>query len=182
ISEHVLYGMNPKKIHEVERLAWMIAQLARSREIRQIVDLGSGQGYLSRSLAYQYGLDVLAMDADNVQTCGAQRYQAQAERHGIHSNTADASDDAIASTARGRLIHATHLVTERSLNELLQAIHKEDSDHWRGEGDASEGSAQPWLLCGLHTCGDLGASSLRLFVESDARILVNVGCCYNLLT
>lgn len=39
------------------------------------------------------------------------------------------------------------------------------------------------MLAGLHTCGNLAASSIRLFVENpDIRCLVNVGCCYNLIT
>ncbi|KAI8058590.1 methyltransferase domain-containing protein [Syncephalis plumigaleata] len=171
IKEQILYGMNPKKVHEVERLAWIIAELAKAKEIKQIVDLGSGQGYLSRSLAYQYGLNVLAVDADNVQTCGARRYQAQTERHG-----------------KGQLIHATHLVTEKSLDKLLAAIHHNDDESTgttskkSSNDDTQDVASLSWLLCGLHTCGDLGASSLRLFTEGDAHALVNVGCCYNLLS
>ena len=36
-----------------------------------------------------------------------------------------------------------------------------------------------YILVGLHTCGDLSATMLRLFVESDIFVgLVSVGCCY----
>ncbi|VVC93418.1 unnamed protein product, partial [Leptidea sinapis] len=39
------------------------------------------------------------------------------------------------------------------------------------------------LLTGLHTCGDLGPSCLRLFTVSPAvRVLFNVPCCYHLLS
>lgn len=42
---------------------------------------------------------------------------------------------------------------------------------------------EPCLLVGLHTCGDLAATSARIAAEVDAvRGLVNVGCCYNLLS
>ncbi|RKP04623.1 methyltransferase domain-containing protein, partial [Thamnocephalis sphaerospora] len=202
----------------VERLAWLIAELARAHGTRQVVDLGSGQGYLSRALAYQHGLDVLAVDADDVQTCGAQRYQRQTERHArrvedrapeqsqaYQPNVAPQGDSVAGEgegnmPARGVLVHATHRVTERSLDELLAALHAK-ADHGTAgvsteadeppSGDASASAPArddhrsgrvPWLLCGLHTCGDLAPSSLRLFVESDAHLLVNVGCCYNLLT
>lgn len=39
------------------------------------------------------------------------------------------------------------------------------------------------MLVGLHTCGNLAASSLRMFINSprDVTCLVNVGCCYHLL-
>jgi hypothetical protein len=38
------------------------------------------------------------------------------------------------------------------------------------------------LLTGLHTCGGLGSSIVRLFVNSkDAKVLCNVACCYHLM-
>lgn len=39
------------------------------------------------------------------------------------------------------------------------------------------------LLVGLHTCGNLAASCLELFVANRNRIksIVNIGCCYHLL-
>jgi hypothetical protein len=40
-----------------------------------------------------------------------------------------------------------------------------------------------YMLGGLHACGDLTSNTLRLFVKkSAARVLCNVGCCYNHLT
>ena len=40
----------------------------------------------------------------------------------------------------------------------------------------------PFLLTGLHTCGNLGASMVRLFASSaDVGMLCNVACCYHLL-
>ncbi len=38
------------------------------------------------------------------------------------------------------------------------------------------------ILIGLHTCGNLASLSIRMFLESKARALVNVGCCYQALT
>lgn len=41
---------------------------------------------------------------------------------------------------------------------------------------------QQLMLTGLHTCGNLAPSILRIFVANpDTRVLCNVGCCYNLL-
>ena len=39
------------------------------------------------------------------------------------------------------------------------------------------------MLTGLHTCGNLAASVLQLFVNNPlpVRVLCNVGCCYHLL-
>ncbi|KAI9594792.1 methyltransferase domain-containing protein [Syncephalis fuscata] len=179
VEEQLLYGVNPKKVHEIERLAWIIDELSQLHKIDQIVDLGAGQGYLSRSLTYQYGLNVLAVDADDVQTCGAQRYQKQTEKHG--SKKSEPQDTK--QSNRGQLVHVTHLVTEKSLAELLKAIQTNIYGVTASDQPTDTNlDSLSWLLCGLHTCGDLGPSSLRLFTESDANILVNVGCCYNLLT
>ena len=52
----------------------------------------------------------------------------------------------------------------------------------------TDSGTEQWLVCdtalivGLHTCGDLGPSSLRLFRQSTAKALVSVGCCYHWLT
>ena len=42
---------------------------------------------------------------------------------------------------------------------------------------------QPCILIGLHTCGDLASTSLKLFATQDnIRGIINVGCCYQHLT
>ena len=44
-------------------------------------------------------------------------------------------------------------------------------------------SKQVVVLAGLHTCGDLSATMLRMFSLSSKIVgLVNVGCCYMKLT
>lgn len=46
-----------------------------------------------------------------------------------------------------------------------------------------EGNHTDVLLIGLHTCGNLGASCLELFINNRNRIksIINIGCCYHLL-
>ncbi len=44
-------------------------------------------------------------------------------------------------------------------------------------------SEQPFCLVGLHTCGDLCSTALRLFAGNPrARALSVVGCCYHHIT
>ena len=44
-------------------------------------------------------------------------------------------------------------------------------------------SGQGVIVVGLHTCGDLAPTTLKLFYESETvKGLVSVGCCYNLMT
>lgn len=38
-------------------------------------------------------------------------------------------------------------------------------------------------MVGLHTCGDLAPSTLRLFTaKSEIKAVCSVGCCYHLLS
>ncbi|XP_038073426.1 methyltransferase-like protein 25 isoform X2 [Patiria miniata] len=53
----------------------------------------------------------------------------------------------------------------------------------RNSEEAEQENEVPFMLIGLHTCGDLAPSTLRLFVHNDtARVLLNVGCCYQKLS
>ena len=50
------------------------------------------------------------------------------------------------------------------------------------EAGASGDQGGTVLISGLHTCGNLAASTLQLFCSSDvATVACNVGCCYHLL-
>lgn len=72
--------MSPKKLHEVEILSGLIASYAKEHEIGSVIDLGAGQGYLSRVLAFQHQLCVLGVDSNTIQTCGAQTTQKRTEK------------------------------------------------------------------------------------------------------
>ncbi|KAF8938744.1 Methyltransferase-like protein 25 [Dissophora ornata] len=77
---HLIPGMSPKKLHEVEILSGLIASHAKDHAIGSVIDLGAGQGYLSRVLAFQHHLCVLGVDSDTIQTCGAQTTQKRTEK------------------------------------------------------------------------------------------------------
>lgn len=53
-----------------------------------------------------------------------------------------------------------------------------------GNEGAEEGAKKgTFILTGLHTCGDLAATMLRVFVQSKKAVgLASVGCCYMKLT
>ncbi|KAF9909264.1 hypothetical protein EC991_008901 [Linnemannia zychae] len=77
---HLTPGMSPKKLHEVEILSGLMASTAKEHSIRSVIDLGAGQGYLSRVLAFQHQLCVLGVDSNTIQTCGAQTTQKRTEK------------------------------------------------------------------------------------------------------
>ena len=55
--------VKPKKQHEIARLGCLVKSVSESRKIRQIVDVGSGVGHLSRLLAYAHDLKTVSIDA-----------------------------------------------------------------------------------------------------------------------
>ncbi|XP_066984565.1 probable methyltransferase-like protein 25 isoform X2 [Macrobrachium rosenbergii] len=63
--------MSKKKTHEVETMSRVISRLAKGCGVDWIVDLGSGKGYLSTSLALQYNLNVIAIDSSEENTSNA---------------------------------------------------------------------------------------------------------------
>ncbi|KAM8740519.1 putative methyltransferase-like protein 25 [Acanthopagrus schlegelii] len=64
--------MNSKKSHEVQSMSEVVARLADCCGVKQVIDVGSGKGYLSSFLSLQYGLRVYGIDSSSTNTLGAQ--------------------------------------------------------------------------------------------------------------
>ena len=62
-----------KKLHEVDRMAATVAHLAGEKGVTQVIDMGSGKGYLSSMLALHHGLDVMAVEANETNNHGAKK-------------------------------------------------------------------------------------------------------------
>lgn len=136
-------------------MAALVGKYAAAHQVPTVVDLGSGQGYLSRLLAFQHGLNVLGVDGDPAQSAGAYRIDAQFSKRSTR--------------VPGDLRHSTLLISPSTLPQLQKSIVE-----FNGEKD--------WLLCGLHTCGPLAYTTIDLFFKTSAKCLVTVACCYNRLT
>ncbi|KAI8984618.1 methyltransferase domain-containing protein [Mycotypha africana] len=169
LDKRITPGMTSKKIHEVERMAPVIKELAAEHKVASIVDLGAGQGYLSRALAFKTNLKVLAVDSSAIQTCGAKRF-----------------DEKVAKFLKKQdkilqLHHVTELITPDNASSVLS---KWDNDHHlQQKEDGKKETTEKWLLTGLHTCGDLASMMLTLFAtHQEMTCFVNVGCCYHFLT
>ncbi|KAH9480556.1 hypothetical protein JR316_0007156 [Psilocybe cubensis] len=156
-------GMSPKKAHEVSRMASYILRLVRhlDQHALHIVDIGAGQGYLTRALkAYLPHAHILALDADNEQTLGAQRWE---NRVLLNANPS-----------------IDHKVIFISPESLLKAL-----DDWVGPRP----NPVPVLFVALHACGSLTPDILRAYIHATHNPntnwrtagLVAVGCCYNLM-
>ncbi|XP_028305946.1 putative methyltransferase-like protein 25 isoform X1 [Gouania willdenowi] len=64
--------MNSKKSHEVQSMSEVVACLAQHCRVKQVIDVGSGKGYLSSFLSLQHGLQVYGVDSSSTNTHGAQ--------------------------------------------------------------------------------------------------------------
>lgn len=73
--------MNTKKSHEVEVMSEIVACFAKYCDIQQVIDVGSGKGYLSSYLSMQYGLSVYGIDSSTTNTIGANERNRKLERY-----------------------------------------------------------------------------------------------------
>lgn len=73
--------MNTKKSHEVEVMSEIVACFAKYCNIQQVIDVGSGKGYLSSYLSMQYGLSVYGIDSSTTNTIGANERNRKLERY-----------------------------------------------------------------------------------------------------
>ncbi|CAG8522304.1 844_t:CDS:2 [Funneliformis caledonium] len=208
IDKRILPGMNEKKLHEVKILSNLIASLAKENKINSIIDLGAGQGYLSRVLAYTHNLCVCAIDASNVQTCGAQKYQFRTEKS-LGFLRKDKNEEE--RKRNGCLNHVTQHVTSETLTSLITEWNKGSNKHIEANENTGyvrdveaatnakdvkekdlevetcsnkqvEQDDDNYLICGLHSCGQLSSTMLDLFIKNEKiKCVTNVGCCYHLL-
>ncbi|XP_062373738.1 methyltransferase-like protein 25 [Sardina pilchardus] len=73
--------MNCKKAHEVQAMSEVVALLAQHCRVKQVIDVGSGKGYLSTHLSMLYGLQVFGIDSSSTNTHGAQERSRKLKRH-----------------------------------------------------------------------------------------------------
>lgn len=213
-------GMSPKKSHEVRRLSTYIRGLCESSSAPQIhpeisrndtpfvVDVGAGQGYLARELAFPSTVSarpmhVLALESDMNQIDGANR------RGTLSGGDSESCRLPIAdggTCERGSITYRNSLVSRDSLAQEIESWivpfpcnTRQLVDHIPS-GHNSRTRTYPLIITGLHACGSLTPTVLRSFISlADSRVarlgshssniqwepsalkLALVGCCYNLM-
>ncbi|KFO90381.1 Methyltransferase-like 25, partial [Buceros rhinoceros silvestris] len=73
--------MNNKKSHEVQVMSELVGNIANYCGIMQVIDIGSGKGYLSSFLSMQYNLKVYGIDSSNTNTNGAHERNRKLKKH-----------------------------------------------------------------------------------------------------
>jgi len=149
--------VGPKKEHEICHLAPIIAATYARTDCRKIYDFGSGQGHLSRRLSVVYDLpNVMGVERNTQFTKRAEKFDNETQQ----------------TLKNYKLFFPKHanknINTKLKSNHIVDEVCSDDSDV---------------LLTGLHACGDLSSTMVRIFCE-DHRIksLVSVACCYHRLT
>ncbi|XP_068585972.1 methyltransferase-like protein 25B [Cebidichthys violaceus] len=69
--------VKPKKQHEIRKLGSLVKQLCDQTDCNKVVDVGSGQGHLTRFLSFGLGLSVTAIEADGTLVATASKFDGQ---------------------------------------------------------------------------------------------------------
>ncbi|KAF9420120.1 hypothetical protein HW555_003533 [Spodoptera exigua] len=168
--------MTSKKSYEVQTMSALVASLQAARGAQCCVEAGGGRGQLPVALCLAYSVPSLTIDCDAQAVAAApnririiqKQWHAIAKR--IQNGIEERIDEGI-----NKNLHrfATAYITEHT---DIAAIVKDKFPELAGQDIKL-------LLTGLHTCGNLGPDSLRIFVQQPSTAAVfNVPCCYHLLT
>ncbi|NXG03576.1 RRNAD protein, partial [Sakesphorus luctuosus] len=159
-------------------LPQLLQRLSQATGCERVVDVGAGQGHLSRFLSFGLGLSVTAVESDARLAGLAQRFDQELLRelhktggtgHGGHPQRRPLTPRAPRHVP-GRLDPAApwgELLLPPNPPELGPAA----QNPLGGPGGSEDG--------GLHACGDLSPALLRHFARSPAvAAMASVGCCY----
>ncbi|XP_065916738.1 probable methyltransferase-like protein 25 isoform X2 [Dysidea avara] len=195
-SEHkrlASFAMTSKKSYEVQNMSCTITDMCRVNGIDQVLDFGSGKGYLSEYLSMTSGLQVVGIDAVVSNAEGAHRRNSKIQKifkvaqninqeDCVHDNTTTGviSNDVSAPSNPPKGAKQNYL-------PITKCVHVDNVDILLTEVEQLSGglfmSAKDSMVIGLHTCGDLCSNLLRLFCSSDRiRGMCCVGCCYHHIT
>ncbi|XP_017061468.1 protein RRNAD1 isoform X2 [Drosophila ficusphila] len=164
-----LKRVKPKKQHEITRMAEICGISCRQTPVDFIVDFGAGVGHLARILGYGYGLQVCCFEMQpdlNLQAREIDlKLESMAAKH-LKSNEASHFRRPVHLTQRLE----SNTQPEQFLSSIRDALQLDDDNFRFG-------------IIGLHPCGNLGPTLMRMFLSCpQARFLNFVGCCYQKMT
>ncbi|XP_053688192.1 methyltransferase-like protein 25B [Sabethes cyaneus] len=151
-----------KKRHEIEKFCeecWLTGQ---TTNVEHLVDVGSGQGNLARSLNYGYGLQVCCIEQDEQLV-----------------NTAKLKDEELSCRLKKQFkIESTHHPVHLSRKENLEMIDPCKFVQMILDSFNIEASTPfRFGLIGLHPCGDLAVILIKLFLSCPEATFIKIVCC-----
>lgn len=155
--------MSFKKSHEVEMLSKITSAINKISNTSHIIDIGDGKGYLSSALTIHSKMKVLGIDASPINTNGAAKRVAKLNKVLKRTENKVFNSELYKQTTK-------YITKDTNLNEIVKESFSDNEINNLG-------------LVGLHTCGNLASSSLRIYHGNDnIKNICNVGCCYHLMT
>lgn len=160
--------MSSKKSHEVEILSSICDKIHIITDTSHLIDIGDGKGYLSSFLSLHHKIPVLGVDASETNTDGAIKRVKKLSKL-WNSISRKNSEKKTKETSSDLYKQITMFVDAKvNVKDLISNVFLTSPS---GIG-----------LVGLHTCGNLSASSIRLFsTNQDVKSICNVGCCYHFI-
>ncbi|NXN84514.1 RRNAD protein, partial [Bombycilla garrulus] len=175
--------VKPKKQHEIQRLGKLLQRLSQATGCERVVDIGAGQGHLSRFLAFGLGLSVTAveMESDGRLVGLAERFDQELLRElGKTRGPGHRGPPLHPLTPRAPQHVAGRLDPAAPWGEFLlppEPPGPAARNPLGGLGGSEDGGQV--LVTGLHACGDLSPALLCHFARSPAVAAVALaGCCY----
>ena len=151
--------MTQKKKYEVQLLGNFIINEAKNKNINTIIDIGCGKGYLTNYISMNSNLRTIGIEGDENFTNKMMLRINKIEQIINKENT-------IINKAEGYTSFLTYKTTPEEFKTICKINNNEDI-----------------ILTGLHPCGDLTPTLMRLFKNIDQiKALIFIGCCYNKLS
>ena len=184
-------AVNPKKMHEIVHLGSATDRVAREAKCDLLVDVGSGQGYLSRALAFHYNWPVVAVEGLEGNVAASNQLDGKVRRS-LAKRLKDERECAW-QPGQGSLRHvAARLPPQATPQQLWAMLDKGQAVPAPAPAPSTQmtpsgpgpATGSRVALVGLHTCGDLACTILRVFDSAAEAVgaVVCVGCCYMHLT
>ncbi|XP_048584267.1 methyltransferase-like protein 25B isoform X2 [Nematostella vectensis] len=164
--KHLRSQVKSKKLHEITKLAWVVKEMSIKQSCAHVVDVGAGLGHLSRVMAMEYGLRVVSLEADGCHKGEAERLDRKAEAS-KKKQTQTIGSETLPQHVTFKITQ--DITTEEFLDVLTRCFAGDDSP-----------KCPDFILVGLHPCGDLVPTMLRVFAKCDQAVgLVMASCCYH---
>ncbi|XP_017776266.1 PREDICTED: protein RRNAD1 [Nicrophorus vespilloides] len=149
-------GVKKKKTYEIMNMSALIYQTTQQIPVDFVVDVGGGVGHLSRVLAYVYNVKVISVDGNK-----------------SFITYANKLNDKIALYMKKLKPGVTDLIRPIHICSMVESnITTEEFEKLIQQGTS-------YGIVGLHPCGDLAPTLLKLFKTSTNCKFINIAsCCY----
>ncbi|XP_020283776.1 protein RRNAD1-like isoform X2 [Pseudomyrmex gracilis] len=142
-----------------------------SRDTTDSGDVGAGMGHLARTLAFKYNLRVICIEQDSSLSKQARKWDKE-----LFLSLSKHLPDLSLNFPQHVSVRIEN--TDSNQTEIIKNIQEIFSDNFNLDEKSSG-----FGIVGLHPCGDLAATLLKLYASRDeAKFICIVGCCYMKLT